>query len=217
MKTTKHLAVLVFAATVVSAFGGPPTDQGFWTFFKEGVKDDLTLVGLGMRAGLRVFVPGWAVVDDIIRGDDPLEDLAELSYDASGEVVDFLRTSEGRKTVARFAKVPKKGEGMKYVTKKSKDLFKAAKWIGWVGTGVDSFIELADAKETADKYLAAREREYERMRRANAAKKAADESRRTTPDFSTLETLVDRQVAYIRGLLAAGQKATRARRAGTCA
>lgn len=191
MRTTRFIAALLFAVPALSAFGGPPRDQGFWTFFKEGIKDDLTLIGLGVHAGVRVFVPGYSMVEDLVTDTATDSTVPNGVYDistfATEHFVDIVKNTENplyrkaNRIMARIDRIPKRGHPLsekvhfRYMTPRAKNLFKIAKVVNWIGTAIDSVVELTEAKKQADAYLAAREKEYERMRREKAEKDRAEE------------------------------------------
>lgn len=187
-----RFCVTMFSAFVVAAaaHAAPPADQGFWTFAKEGMKDDLTLIALGMNAGSRVLIPGYAEFEDLATGEWDAGTLAEgagsVSEAAAGQLKDIVKDPDH--PLYQSARQMRKGNPWlsrfksRNLTKSSKRLFKVAGALKGLTVGFDAFSEIRDATILAMEYQNAREAEYERTHRRQARDSRPAQGNRTPPE-----------------------------------
>ncbi|MBR4611952.1 MAG: hypothetical protein IKO40_04460 [Kiritimatiellae bacterium] len=172
VKRKQSLFVLI-ALMGTFSFAGPPTDQGFWNFFKEGIKDDLTLIRLGMHAGLRVMIPGYAEIEDMVVNGYDTDDAAGATYAIGASGADQLKeiVKDSSHPLNTRAKELLKAKNIKpkNLTKASKGLSKFAGGLDLISKGLDTYSELQNATLLAMEYQKSREAEYEQMRKRSGS------------------------------------------------
>ncbi len=169
MAGKKHILFVFAVLARAFVFAGPPTDQGFWNFFKEGIKDDLTLIGLGMHAGSRVMIPGFAEIEDMIVNGYDTGTAQEASYAISAAAADQLKdiVKDANHPLNKKAKELLKAKSIKpkNLTQASKRLSKFAGGLDWLSKGIDTYSEIQNATLLAMEYQKSREAEYDEIRR----------------------------------------------------